>query len=266
PQLQSIQVMVSADHGAADSWAGPFTALPTDPGTFYLHGKPAALPGGGFAMAFGEVPNDYLYGPGRVGVAFSDDGRAWHVRYVADVPEGFESVWPVQAAADAAGALHVAWNARTGDTMTVFHSATRDRGASWSQPVAVRANGTNALPWVAARGDGEVAVGWYGGDATGDPSKADDNATWFAYLGESRDGGATWSVGKVRDEPVKEGPFCPLGARCPADRELLDYVSLVHGPDGRVNYAFAHSEAEGQGATARVLYAGTVPLDGATAS
>ncbi len=83
-------------------------------------------------------------------------------------------------------------------------------------------------------------VGWYGGDATGDPTEAD--APWYAYVAESRDGGETFAVHRVSEEPVKEGALCPRGASCGGDRELLDYVSLVYDAAGNLHYAYARSE------------------------
>jgi hypothetical protein len=140
--------------------------------------------------------------------------------------------------------------------MTLFESHSADQGTTWSASKAIRSDGLNFLPWVAARGNGTVAIGWYGGDAAGRPEKADNESAWFAYAAQSTDGGATFQVAKVREEPVKVGPLCPKGAACQQDRELLDYVSLAYDPEGRVHYAFTTSRELAGAKSGLVNYAG----------
>jgi hypothetical protein len=123
--------------------------------------------------------------------------------------------------------------------MATYVATSRDVGQTWTAPLALRAAGLNFLPWIATRGNNTVAVGWYGGDATGDALKAEGD--WFAYVAQSVDGGNTFAVQKVDDEPVKTGKLCPKGAACGSDRELLDYVSLTYAPDGALHYAYARS-------------------------
>lgn len=71
------------------------------------------------------------------------------------------------------------------------------------------------------------------------------------------DGGETWSVAAVDPEPVKQGSLCPRGASCQGDRELLDYVSMIYAPDGRMHYAYARSV---DGVARTLVAAASAPL------
>jgi hypothetical protein len=143
---------------------------------------------------------------------------------------------------DAAGTLYAAWAARTGETMTLFLSESRDEGLTWTGPLALRAEGLNFLPWVAARGDGQVAVAWYGGNATGNPEDAPEDAAWFTYVAERKGPGEPFSLGAASGAaPVKVGPMCPKGAACTGNREILDYPSLAYDAQGGIHVAFATS-------------------------
>ncbi|HET6406224.1 MAG TPA: sialidase family protein [Candidatus Thermoplasmatota archaeon] len=235
--LSSIMAVYSTDHGA--TWSDPRPVVgPTREG-FSQIAHPD-LVDGLLWMPHGYTPDGPTYwtDPSEVRVALSTDlGATWTDVKVADVPGGFDNLWAVQGDAEPDGTLHVAWAARTGDTMTVFHSESRDRGATWSEPEVVRSAGTNFLPWVAAKA-GEVAVSWYGSDAAGDPSEAPEDTQWRLYVAVRRDG--AWSIATTPD-PVKVGPMCAKGASCAGERELLDYAGIAYGPDGTLHTSFATS-------------------------
>ncbi len=259
---RAIQAVFSTDHG--QTWSPPVDVVSATPSEAFQIAHPRLTPDGTLVMPYGYVDTqeDFFTDPSKVKLAISTDlGQTWEQSTVAEAPEGFDNLWAVQGAVDEAGTIHVAWAARTGETMTVFHAESRDAGLTWTEPTALRAEGLNFLPWVAARGDGQVAVGWYGGDATGDPTEAGDDATWYAYIAERPDTGSAFAVDQVDPVPVMEGPLCPKGASCAEDRELLDYVSLVYGPDGELHYTFARSDTVlGQGApTALVHHTSEVP-------
>ncbi|HEV8359388.1 MAG TPA: sialidase family protein [Candidatus Thermoplasmatota archaeon] len=256
--IMSVQAVYSFDHGA--TWTNPVTVVDPVPDRSYQIAHPMVLADGTLVMPFGNVGpgTDFWHNPSSVRVAVSENnGASWFLRTVADVPEGFDNLWAVQGAADSAGTIYVAWAARAGENMTLFEAHSADEGLTWTAPRALRSAGLNFLPWVAAHAPGHVAVGWYGGDAQGKPEEAGDDAAWFAYVAQSRDGGAAWSVAKVSDEPVKVGALCPKGAACTANRELLDYVSLAYAPDGRLHVAFVKSrELDGGVKAGLVHYAG----------
>jgi hypothetical protein len=259
--LMSIEAVWSHDHGA--TWSSPTVVVPPVSDADDQIAHPRYLGNHTFVMPLGVVDDTYgldaWRNPSQVRLYVSrDDGASWVATKVADVPEGFDNLWAVQGAADATGRVVVAWAARTHATMTLFESETANLGASWTPPLAIRSDGLNFLPWVAAQGNGEVAIGWYGGNATGDPTKADANATWFPYLAHRPALGQPFALTTMSAQPVKVGPLCPKGAACGSDREILDYLSLAFepstsctssgspadacGPDGRaLDAAFARS-------------------------
>lgn len=256
----SIQAVYSGDHG--ETWSEPRTVVESPPGEFAQISHPRLTPQGLLWMPHGwtRESGDYWTDPSEVRVALSRDlGASWEVVKVADAPEGFDNLWAVQGASDAAGNLHVAWATRTGERMTVFHAESADGGLSWSEPLPLRSDGLNFLPWVAARGDGEVAVGWYGSDATGEPGDAPDGTQWRAYVAHRPENATEFAVAPVQEAPVKTGPMCAKGAACGSDRELLDYFSLDFGPDGRLHVAYAVSrELPGGAKAGLVTYARAV--------
>ncbi len=250
PFRTSIKAAWSRDHGA--TWSEPAAVIGGEDDVAYQIAHPAILPDGTILMPFARIPlrEGYWRDPGEVRVARSGDGGAtWSDTLVAAALFGFDNLWAVQGAADGAGGYHVAFAARQDDArMSVSLSTSTDGGATWHPPRVLREDGLNFLPWVAARGAGEVAVGWYGGDATGDPVKAPEDATWHAYVWHSGANATTIAS----EEPVKTGPICPRGASCTSDRELLDYVGLAFAPDGALHYAFTTSR-EADGATSGLV-------------
>lgn len=254
-----IHAVFSEDRGM--TWSQPVVVVARESGHTTQIAHPRMLPDGTLVMPFGDTAIDGDKGswrsPAEVKLAVStDNGATWQHKLVAAAPEGFDNLWAVQADVDATGAIHVGWAARVDDdTMGMFVATSRDAGESWTAPLALRTTGLNFLPWVAATGNGTVGVGWYGGDATRDPTEAGTGASWHAWVAQSVDGGETFVVQRVSDEPVKTGPMCPRGAACQGDRELLDYPSLVYAPDGALHYAFARSDA----GTAQSLVASAIP-------
>ncbi|MEO7397884.1 MAG: sialidase family protein [Ilumatobacteraceae bacterium] len=233
----SIQAVYSTDHGA--TWTDPAPVVgPTNEG-FSQIAHPDLAADGLLWMPHGYTANGETFwtDPSEVRVALSEDlGQTWTDIKIVDVPRGFDNLWAVQGASEPDGTLHVAWAARTNDTLTVFHAQSVDRGQTWSAPDALRADGTSFLPWVAATA-GEVAVSWYGSEVTGDPSEAADDAQWRLHVAVRRDG--VWR--NTTTEPVKIGPMCGKGASCAGNRELLDYAGLAFAPDGALHTTFATS-------------------------
>lgn len=255
----SIQAVYSNDHGA--TWTEPQPVVVSPPGEFAQISHPRLTPQGVLWTPYGWTKDSGAYwtDPSEVRVAVSTDmGRSWAVSKVADAPEGFDNLWAVQGASDAMGTMHVAWAARTGETMTVFHSESRDAGATWTPPVNVSEPGLGFLPWVAATGEGDVAVGYYWSPATGDPVEAPDETAWNAVVARRAGPDAAWTRANASADPVKTGPLCPRGAACPSDRELLDYFSLDYDAAGRLHVAFATSREVGGAKAGLVTYAAQV--------
>lgn len=261
-----IEAVFSHDHGA--TWSPPVTVTSMPEGTFSQISNPAILPDGTLAMAYAHMSgdgDDFWRSPGEVRLAVSSDqGETWDQRTVADVPGGFDNLWAVQTAADDQGTLHVAWAARTSDgseRMAVYHAESPDAGETWSEPTALRAQGLNFLPWLEATGEGDVAVAWYGGNATGDPREASSDAQWYAYAARRPGPAANWTVAKADPRPVKQGPMCPIGATCSEDRELLDYAN-VEFTDDELHVLFARSHTVTDAPQAALVHHAATPLDG----
>ncbi len=244
-----VRAVRSADHG--ETWSDSVAVFPRDGGS-PLHGHPFLMPDGAFVVPVGDVDtSEYLDDPGAVRVAVSRDaGATWKEHEVARVETRFDGVWPVAGAADEAGNMFVAWSADDGDQGSrVWLAASNDGGVTWSAPTDLSGPGFHALPWVAARGDGTVAVGWYGGDYRGDPADAPADAEWFAFLARQASHDDAWRITQLQDEPVKTGGFCPRGAACPSDRDLLDYLSLAYDQAGRLHGSYGVASGGGFGGT-----------------
>lgn len=250
-----VSAVYSHDHG--ETWSRPVAVVTREAGHGTQIAHPRMLADGTLVMPWADVTiaDGYWRDAGAVKLAVSTDGgETWTHKHVADAPEGFDNLWAVQADVTLEGVVHVGWAARLDDErMGLFHASSADLGETWSNVTTVCGEGLNFLPWVATAADGRVALGWYGGDVTGEPDEAAQGAEWFAYVAESADGGATWTKAKVSDEPVKRGPMCPRGAACDGERELLDYVGMVYAPDGRMHYAYARSSDDVQTLVAAAL-------------
>lgn len=234
----SIQAVYSTDHG--ETWTDPAPVVGPQTEGFSQIAHPRLTPEGVLWMPHGYTANGETYwtDPSEVRVAVSKDlGATWDDIKVADVPKGFDNLWAVQGDHEPDGTMHVAWAARADKLMYVFHSESRDGGATWSAPENVSAPGISFLPWVAAK-DGEVAIAYYWADAWGEPTEMPDEVAWYPVVARRATGGA-WQLANATSEPVKMGPMCARGAACPSDRELLDYPSLVYAPDGTLHVAFA---------------------------
>lgn len=251
---RSILASFSRDHGA--TWSDPTPVVPSRDGDRYQIAHPFLAPNGTLMMPYGRVPasdQPFWLAPSEVRLAWStDQGATWQDSPVASAPLGFDNLWAVQGAVDdSTGQVTVVWAARLDGVQG--GQVTRDSrmGLYVKQfgplgdvgPVLVRGDGTNFLPWAAAR-DGAAAVGWYGGNETGDVVAAPASAQWFAKVALAPGGlftAGNFTVSRVAAEPVKTGGICPKGAACGSDRELLDYVSLAFDAEGRLHYAFAMS-------------------------
>lgn len=252
----SIQAVFSRDHG--QTWTKPTTVVESDVSAFNQIGHPRLTASGLLWMphAWATQQKDYWTEPGEVRVALSKDlGQTWKVVKVADVPGGFDNLWAVQGDHDANGVLHVAWAGRTGQEMIVWHSESADEGQTWSAPDRVSAPGTAFLPWVAARGDGEVAISFYYANVLGEPGKAPADTAWYSVVAHRAGAGAPWTTSDASLEPVKKGPMCAKGGACTGDRELLDYSGIAFGPEGAMHVAFATSRLVAGAKAGQVMYA-----------
>lgn len=257
-EASGIHVVVSSDHG--ETWSAPTEAVADTDERGLVIARPSMLPSGRLILPFGVIlysgTGDWLADPGEARVAWSDDrGATWTETKIADVPGGFEQIWPLQGAVAPDGRAYVAWGERRGDALSLWISASDDGAITWSAPVLAADAGANILPWVAAMSDRRVAVGYYHADLVGKPRG--NETTWYAELAESHDGGATFATMRVA-QPAKVGIICPEGTRCEEDRvsnrELQDYVGLAYGPDGALHFSYTKSRELGGALTGHIHY------------
>jgi hypothetical protein len=169
----------------------------------------------------------------------SDQGRTFRLKLVSPRP-GSPSNSFVTAAADNAGNLYAAWV--EGGSFDVLYSYSTDRGSTWSAPVRIsQADSTAVMPWLAAAGPGDVAVGWYGSPGRFQPGDAAPEQPWFpmvarAMHADSRS--ASFQVDRMSSGPTHFGVICLSGAGCGSDRSLGDFFKIGIGPDGGVVAAF----------------------------
>jgi hypothetical protein len=138
--------------------------------------------------------------------------------------------------------VYVAYNDPTG----VKYAVSKDHGATWGAPVSV------ALPqqrsWthvdVAAGDEGRIAILYLASTDTAKPSSiADGWARWDAYVAFVQDAASAApkvSTGMVNppDDPVQRGCIWMWGGGNPC-RNLIDFVDIQPGPDGRVYVVYA---------------------------
>ena len=100
---------------------------------------------------------------------------------------------------DAKDRIYVLWDAAPSSSgiQRLYFSRSLDRAATWSRAanVSLAPNGTNHLfPALAARGDGDVRIGWMDDRNGFDTGAEDPNARWNVYYRSTADGGASWSA------------------------------------------------------------------------
>ncbi|HVL48764.1 MAG TPA: sialidase family protein [Candidatus Thermoplasmatota archaeon] len=174
-------------------------------------------------------------------IASEDEGRTWERREMFALTSELAGA-VLSLAADGRGVLHFAWAQAAGNVSRVFTASSADGGRSWSAPFEVSANGTQALPWIAARGDGEATLVWYEADAEGLASRVD--APWHVVAARVAGAhGEAPAVARTRvtADPVHEGNICAKGPACRGkdDRRLLDYPWVAFGPEGEAHLVFA---------------------------
>ena len=102
---------------------------------------------------------------------------------------------------------------------------------------------TTAFLGMTAGSDGRVAFGYLGtNDTAGVEDDVEDSAVWHSYVTMTLDGGAetpTFVTVQASTDPVQRGSICQLKACADGNRNLLDFVDLHAGPDGRFYFAYA---------------------------
>jgi len=186
-----------------------------------------------------------------VALVSADGGRSWQLRHVARASGRRVAVWPVTAAADAAGTVYLAWH----DDRHVSLAVSHDGGTSWTERggfVDVSPSETSVYPVLAGGERGVVEIAWYGADRAGDaqdptvmgaPGSA-GGAQWRVFWARSVDEGTTFTQVAASDV-VHRGFVCTQGVACtvPGSRNLLDDFGLTINPrTGRATMAFTSDQ------------------------
>jgi hypothetical protein len=114
----------------------------------------------------------------------------------------------------------------------VTWSAIRDLGATFAIQNA-------QFPTVIAGDNDRAACAFLGTTTGGDDQRSTFTGVWYLYVAFTYDGGASWTtVNATPNDPVQRGCIW-LGGGSNKCRNLLDFMDIAIGPDGRVYVGFA---------------------------
>lgn len=185
------------------------------------------------------VPMYMCDGEGYMGVGVSHDfGLTWKFVVAAEDPG---TCWDVDPGlwGDTAGNIYLAYHRPDG----VKYVFSADKGETWSAPVKVSPETLLTFVHVdAVAGDeGRLAIVYR---ATPDSANGPDYVTgwsaWHLYVTfveNATSANPTIRTAIVNDpaDPVQRGPVCTAGVACfGGSRNLLDFIDIAVGPDGRV--------------------------------
>jgi hypothetical protein len=196
----------------------------------------------------GSIYVPYGFNCGQVFVAVSTDGGFTYTRRNLGVPNiGLDP--EVTSTPD--GTVYLFSKSPEGSAYMV---RSKDRFETYEGPFTVSPPEvrTTAFLGMTAGSDGRVAFGYLGTD---DPAAIEDDvdatAVWHAYVTMTLDGEAadpTFVTVRASSDPVQRGSICmldpcqpddPDAQNSPNNRNLLDFVDLHAGPDGRFFFAYA---------------------------
>jgi hypothetical protein len=156
---------------------------------------------------------------------------------------------------DNADNVYATWS----NNRDVFYAYSTNKGASWSNPIAVTNSGTggmpttNIFPWITAGDNGRIGIVWYGTDA---PTHADNNAEWKTYYAFTANARATTPTMRWLEASdhvnhvgnISQAGFSPNETA--VNRNLIDFFEVAHDPrDGAAVIAFGDDHNDFDGAT-----------------
>lgn len=196
------------------------------------------------------IPLYMCDGDGYVGMGVSHDfGLTWKFVVVSDEPGPCYDVDP-GVWTDADGNVYMAYHRPTG----VKYAASTDHGETWGEPVTVSPPSLKSFVHVdAVAGDaGRLAIVYRATpDSAKGPDGADGWAAWHLYVSfveNATSAAPTVRTGIVNDpgQPVQRGPICTMGIACVGgSRNLLDFIDIAVGPDGRVYPTYSSGCSDG---------------------
>lgn len=196
------------------------------------------------------VPYYMCDGEGYMGVGVSHDfGLTWRFVVAAEDPGPCYDVDP-GLWGDTAGNVYLAYHRPDG----VKYVWSGDAGETWSAPVKVSPDTLLSFVHVdmVAGDEGRIAIVYRATpDSDKGPDAIDGWAGWHLYVTFVE--GATSATPTIRTgivndpaDPIQRGPVCTAGIACfGGSRNLLDFIDIAVGPDGRVYPTFTDGcEAE----------------------
>ncbi|MFA5862756.1 MAG: sialidase family protein [Candidatus Thermoplasmatota archaeon] len=130
----------------------------------------------------------------------------------------------------------------------IKYAYSTDHGQTWSKPASVSPPSLRSFVHVdAVAGDqGKLAIVYRASsDTSNGPDLADGWAAWHMFVAfvEGADGPSpkvTTSIVNSPEDPTQRGAVCTQGVACAGgSRNLLDFVDIAVGPDGRVYTVYA---------------------------
>jgi len=196
----------------------------------------------------GTIYLPYGYDCRRGRLAVSTDGGLTWTRH--DLAVDQEELDP-EVAVDAAGTAYYLYR---GSDQAMHLLRSHDRFQTWDGPFRAsppEVKGT-VFAGLAAGSAGRIGVAYLGTpDSDAGPDHVPSGTQWNVYLGLSLDADAaapTFATVRVNpaDDPVQRGTICHDDACKDGNRNLLDFIDLTPGPDGRpwVSYADGCTSAD----------------------
>jgi hypothetical protein len=151
-------------------------------------------------------------------------------------------------AVDNFGYVYAAWS----DNSDVYYSFSNNHGRRWSPAIKVTQNTTqagksNVFPWIAADGNGHVAIAWYGADQPGNSNTVSaTNTHWNVFAAESVNGHAIspiFAVSQASDHSNHTGQISTGGLLGGSDRSLADFFQIGIDSNHLINIAYADNHA-----------------------
>jgi hypothetical protein len=151
-------------------------------------------------------------------------------------------------AVDNFGYIYAAWS----DNTDVYYSFSTNHGTRWSPAIKVTRNTSQAgkstvFPWIAADGNGHVAIAWYGADQAGNSNTVPAASThWNVFVAESVRGHAispVFAFSQATDHSNHTGQISTGGLLGSSDRSLADFFQIGMDPNHLVNIAYADNHA-----------------------